>query len=134
VSQTENKIKFALWMTPTTQRLVKDTLARDNCKSQSEFIGKAIRFYAGYVGARDSSEFLSHALSHTLRGMMDDFENRVARLLFKLAVEQAMMKRVLASGMEIGADYLKQLRAECVEEVKRTNGGLSLEQTVRSAE
>jgi hypothetical protein len=33
--------------------------------------------------------------------------------------------------MEISAGYLKELRAECVDEVKRTNGGLKFEQAVR---
>ena len=40
------KIKFALWMKPGTQLLVRDVCPRDNCKSQSEFIEKATRMEA----------------------------------------------------------------------------------------
>lgn len=50
------KIKFALWMKPETQLLVRDVCPRDNCKSQSEFIEKAIHFYAGHVETKNSLE------------------------------------------------------------------------------
>ena len=38
------KNKFALRITPETQKLVKDLCPRDNCQSQNEFIDKASRF------------------------------------------------------------------------------------------
>jgi hypothetical protein len=125
----ENKKKFALWMSPETRNTVREMFESDNCKSQSEFIEKAVRFYAGYIGAQKSGEYLPRALTFVMRGMFDDFENRIARLLFKLAVEQAIMRRVLAAAAEIDAEYLKKLRAECVEEVKRTNGGPAFERS-----
>ena len=86
------KIKFALRITPETQKLVKDLCPRDNCQSQNEFIDKAIRFYAGYLSAKDAVEVLPPALVAALKGTVQDSEGRIARLLFKLAVEitQAM--------------------------------------------
>ena len=44
----ENKRKFALWIYPDTQERIKELYKKDNCKSQSEFIEKAVRFYCGY--------------------------------------------------------------------------------------
>ena len=81
------KIKFALRITPETQKLVKDLCPRDNCQSQNEFIDKAIRFYAGYLSAKDAVEVLPPALVAALKGTVQDSEGRIARLLFKLAVE-----------------------------------------------
>ena len=52
------KIKFALRMSPETQRLVKEMYPRDNCRTQNEFIEKAIRFYSGCVSGQDACEFL----------------------------------------------------------------------------
>lgn len=57
-----------------------------------------------------------------MRGTVQDSENRIARLLFKLAVEVNMMMNVLAAGMEISDEDLKTLRARSVREVKQTNG------------
>ena len=116
------KIKFALRITPETQQLVKDLCARDNCQSQNEFIEKAIRFYAGYVSSGEAIDYLPPALVAALRGTVEDSEHRIARLLFKLAVETSMM---------ISEEDLRQLRARCVREVKQTNGNISLKDAVK---
>lgn len=120
------KIKFALRISPETQQLVKDLCPRDNCQSQNEFIDRAIRFYAAYISAKDTADYLPPALVAAIRGTLQDSENRTARLLFKLAVELSMTMHVLAAGMEIDDAYLARLRERCVREVKKTNGSISL--------
>ena len=39
---TNNKIKFPFWVTPKTMETVKEMYKDDDCRSQSEFIEKAI--------------------------------------------------------------------------------------------
>jgi len=124
------KIKFALRMSPETQRLVKEMYPRDNCRTQNEFIEKAIRFYSGYVSSQDACEFLPAALTDALRSTVHDSEGRVCRLLFKLAVELDMVMNVLAAGMEIPQEDLDRLRGRCVREVKSTNGSVTLKDAV----
>ena len=124
------KIKFALRMSPETQQLVQEMCPRDNCQTQNEFIEKAIRFYAGYVSGQDACAFLPAALTAAMRGTIHDSENRVCRLLFKLAVELDMVMNVLAAGMEIPQSDLDRLRGRCVRDVKSTNGSVSLKDAV----
>ena len=124
------KIKFALRIAPETQQLVKELCERDNCQSQNEFIEKAIRFYAGYVSGKEATAYLPPALVAAMRGTVQDSENRIARLLFKLAVEVNMMMNVLAAGMEISDEDLKTLRARSVREVKQTNGRISFKDAI----
>ena len=124
------KIKFALRIAPENQQLVKNLCARDNCQSQNEFIEKAIRFYAGYVSGQEATAYLPPALVTAMRGTVQDSENRIARLLFKLAVEVNMMMNVLAAGMEISDEDLKTLRARSVREVKQTNGRISFKDAI----
>ena len=95
------KIKFALRIKPETQQLVMDMYPRDNCQSQSEFIEKAIHFYAGYLSAQDASDFLPPILIEALRGVVRSSENHICRMLFKLAVETSMMMNILAAGLDI---------------------------------
>lgn len=121
------KIKFALRISPELQQLVKELCPRDNCQSQNEFIEKAIRFYAGYVSGKEAVEYLPPALVTAMRGTVQDSEGRIARLLFKLAVEMDMMMNVLASAIEVSDAQLNQLRARCVREVKETRGRISFE-------
>lgn len=125
------KIKFALRIAPETQKLVKDLYPRDNCQSQNEFIDKAIRFYAGYLSAKDAVEVLPPALVAALKGTVQDSEGRIARLLFKLAVELDMMMNILAAGMEVSESDLKQLRERCIQEVRQTGGNITFLDAVR---
>ena len=79
------------------------------------------------VSARISQEvtdFLALALVDALRATVQGSENRIARLLFKLTVEISMMMHVLAAGLEIDDSQLDDLRWRCVQEVKKTNGGI----------
>lgn len=124
------KVKFALRMSPETQQLVKEMYPRDNCRTQNEFIEKAIRFYSGYVSGQDACEFLPAALTDALRSTVHGSEDRTCRLLFKLAVELDMVMNVLAAGMEIPEEDLDRLRGRCVREVKSTNGSVTLKDAV----
>jgi hypothetical protein len=125
------KVKFALRISPEVQQLVRDMCPRDNCQSQNEFIEKAIRFYAGHLSARDTTELLPTFFFSTIRGAIQDTENRICRLLFKQAVELDMIMNILASDREISDEDLEALRVRCVREVKTTSGTISLKDAMR---
>ena len=112
-------------------KLAEEMYPRDNCKSRSEFVEKAVQFYAGYITEKDGSRFLSRTLASTLRGLLTDTENRMATLLFKLTVEVAMMRQVLSSMANIDDEGLSRLRARCVEDARRTNGAISFAKVMR---
>ncbi len=87
-----------------------------------------------HLAAEESSRFLPPALVAALRSTVQGSENRIARLLFKLTVEISMMMHVLAAGLEIDASQLDQLRWQCVQEVKKVNGGISFKDTLKQHE
>lgn len=126
----QEKIKFALRMSPETQALVKEWGPKDNCQTQNEYIEKAIRFYTGYISGQEATAYLPAALVAALQGTIQNSEARTARLLFKLAVEVSMMAKVFAIGLQIDPRDLERLRGQCVEEVKRTNGSISFKEAV----
>ena len=80
----ENKVKFALWAYPETLKNVEVHYKNDNCRSQSEFIEKAIKFYIDYLSEEDNISYLSPIVKAQIKGT----EQRLERLLFKVAVEQ----------------------------------------------
>lgn len=127
----EIKRKYAYWMQPATVKLMDEMYRRDNCKSRSEYVEKAIQFYTGYISEKDSSRFLSKTLVSVLRGLLRDTENRIATLLFKVAVEISIMMNVLAAMTNVDDETLYQLRAKCVEDAKRTNGAISFDKVMR---
>ena len=126
----EGKDKFALWITPEAKGAVESHYKNDNCKSKSEYIEKAIRFYSGYLDAEHADEYLPRVLADVLEGKLGALGKRMGRLLFKLSVDQCLMGRELAAGMEIDPDRLRKARIQCIKLVKETNGEISFEDTV----
>lgn len=126
----ETKVRIPVWIYPSALEVLDEAVPKSNCKSRSELIERAILFYAGYLSGEDACAFLPPALVAALRGTLQDSENRIARLLFKLTVEISMMMNVLAAGIEISEADLDQLRARCIREIKKTNGSISLKDAV----
>lgn len=102
----------------------------DDCRSKSEFIEKAIRFYCGYLTAEEQDSYLPSVVTSTLKSIIAESDNRQNRMLFKLAVEIAMLQNIIASEQEIDILSLERLRGECVKEVKRLNGTFRFEDAV----
>ena len=123
----DNKKRTAVWLTPGVIRRMDSWLEEDNCKTRSEFIEKALRFYMGYPATEDTSEYLSRALADTLRGTLADNENRLRTLLFKLCVEVNMMSHTVAAHFRADPVNRRELRAFAVDEVLRTNGKISFD-------
>ena len=123
----ENKKRTAVWLAPGVIRRMDGWLEEDNCKTRSEFIEKALRFYMGCLATEDTSEYLSRALVDTLRGTLADNENRLRTLLFKLCVEVNMMSHTVAAHFRADPVNRRELRAYAVDEVLRTNGKISFD-------
>ena len=129
--EANNKTKFPLWIYPQTRKMVADWYKRDNCQSQSEFIEKAIKFYCGYISAEEGVRFLPAAITSAMTGMVDGLENRMARLVFKLAVEMSMMMNILAANADYDENTLRRLRGKCVADVKKSVGSVTFEEVTK---
>ena len=127
MEERDNKKRTAVWLTPGVIRRMDGWLEEDNCKTRSEFIEKALRFYMGCLATEDTSEYLSRALADTLRGTLADNENRLRTLLFKLCVEVNMMGHTVAAHFRADPVNRRELRAYAVDEVLRTNGKISFD-------
>lgn len=129
--ESEKKDRLPLWLYPSTIQSMDSLLEKDNCKSRSEFIEKALRFYCGYISASDSLKYLPTAITSAMSGIVSTSENRTARLIFKLAVEMSMMMNILASTADIDEETLRKLRGKCVGDVKRSVGTVTFEDVVK---
>ena len=127
MSEPKDKRKFALWVRDETMGKVEKLYRAENVKSRSEFIEKAINFYCGYLTANDGKEYFPQVFVSTLQGALGAFENRMASLLFKMAVELSMSLHVTAANSEVDEETLVKLRGLCVDEVKRIRGTVSFD-------
>lgn len=125
------KEKITFWVSPEAKKLVEDHYQTDNCRSRTEFIEKAIQFYAGYLNTQHAESYLPRILADVLEGKLTSLGDRMGSLLFKLAVEQAIADNILSYYTDINEGTLKQLRNKCAQDVMRTNGKISFEDALK---
>lgn len=101
-----------------------------NASSRSEFICDALEHYLAVLNARGNSKVLTPALESVIGGKIAGTEDRLSRIIFKLAVELAMLNNIFAATYEIDAEDLSNLRDMCVDEVARIGGRYRLEEAV----
>ena len=121
----KDKRKFALWLYPETLEKIKQLYTEDDCRSKSEFIEKAVQFYIDHLTAADDHSMLPNAMLSSMKSIVAESDNRLSRLLFKLAVELAVTINVVAANSDIDDVSLERLKGECVKEVKRLNGNFT---------
>lgn len=126
MSKTENIYKMTIRLSPLTEYRLERDYRLDGSRSKNEFIEKAVTRYLDFLEA-EQSETLPTAIQSAINGQLGMFEDRMAKLLFKQAVETDMALSALLKRFEIDPDYLKKLRAESVKNVKATNGRLTFE-------
>lgn len=123
----KNKQRTTIWLSPETFASLDEMVTRGNCRSRSELIEKALKFYDGYLRSTQENEFLPIALSSAMSGIVKTSEDRLAKVMFKNTVEIAMMMNVLSATAEIDESTLKKLRAKCIKDVKGTLGKINFE-------
>lgn len=122
----ENK-KHSVWLSESAWTEVESRYRRDNCSTRNEFIEKAIRFYSGYLDTESADAYLPRVLADVLEGKLGALGKRMGHLLFKLAVEEALMGNLVAAGMDVALDTLRKTRVRCVKEVRETNGEIDMD-------
>ena len=129
-----DKVKFALYLPPEKKAELERRYQEDDCKCLTAFIEKAIDFYLGYLDANSTGTFLPKEIQSAIDGRLGMFEDRMAKLLYKLTVEMDMGMSAALDCIPIDESYLRGLRSNSVRNVKTTNGMLTFEQKARDHE
>lgn len=90
-------------------------------------------FYLDYLSANNAGLFLPTSIKSYLDGRMGQLEDRLSSIAFRQVVEQDMVAGILADAYQFSGEDLRRRRAESVQNVRETNGRISLEQRVRDA-
>ena len=119
----DNKDRLTYRPEPETKQKIERWYQADNCRSKNEFIEKAVNCTA-----------LPRAVQSAIDSRLKLFEDRIASLLYKQAVEMDMAMSILLQSLNVSEEVLRQERAKSIAAVKRTNGQLRLEQKLRELE
>jgi metal-responsive CopG/Arc/MetJ family transcriptional regulator len=121
------KTKFSIRVDTDLVELADTYIRSSTVKNRTELIENALRFYLGFLTAQKAEDYLLQSLSSVMTGTVQDSENRLARMDFKIAVELSKLSQVIAYSHDIDEDALKRLHLKCLEEVRRINGTIDFE-------
>ena len=121
------KTKFSIRVDTDLVELADTYIRSSTVKNRTELIEDARRFYLGFLTAQKAEDYLLQSLSSVMTGTVQDSENRLARMDFKIAVELSKLSQVIAYSHDIDEDALKRLHLKCLEEVRRINGAIDFE-------
>lgn len=130
MSNENDAVRTGIYISRALLQRCDENISKTNASSRSEFISDAIEMYIAWLNSKETSKMLTPALESVIGAKIADTENRLARLLFKMSVEMAMMMNVLAASNDIDKESINRLRGECIKEVKRLNGRFSFEDAV----
>ena len=128
----DNKDRLTYRPEPETKQKIERWYQEDNCRSKNEFIEKAVNCYADMLAAGEST-MLPRAVQSAIDARLKLFEDRIASLLYKQAVELDMLSGIIADSFQFSEEDLRRRRAESVRNVKQTNGRISFEKRVRES-
>ena len=125
------KARHTIWLTNEAWEKVKNNYRSDNCSTQNEFVEKAIRFYAGYINAREAGAYLPRILAEVLESKLIVFGERIDKLLFKLLVQDAIMANLIAADTDVDLQTLESLTGTCIKTIARIHGVLGFEDALK---
>ena len=109
MSKNENRLNFR--MTDETAAKIERWYQEDNCRSKNEFIEKAVNCYADMLAAGESTT-LPRAVQSAIDVRLKLFEDCIAALLYKQAVEMDMAMSILLQSLNVSEEVLRQERLE----------------------
>ena len=123
----ETKTKYAIYLYPSQMEEIKNFMEQANAKSQSEFVSDAIHFYIGYLKQGKNVDYLAPIIAQTIKEEIRSTEKNISQILFKLAVESAMLSELQATQIRVTDEQMGQLRKMCSRIVAENNGIITFE-------
>lgn len=127
MSEEKSKVRKAIYIEVDILEQVDSLLQQADVKSRNEFLNQALKFYIGYLTSAKIENYMLSSISSVMHATVKDSENRMARAMFKLAVETSKLANVIAYSQEIDEESMGKLHVKCMEEVKRINGAVKFE-------
>ena len=127
----EGKVRKGFYIEEDLLEQIDGLLEQADVKSRNEFLNQALKFYIGYLTLEKIENYMLSTISSVMHSTVKDSENRMARVMYKLAVETSKLSHVIAYSHGVDEEALKKLQAKCTDEVKRINGAVTFEDAYR---
>ena len=133
VTDPENKQRISIYIDRDLVKKADGLLSLANCKSRNEFVTKAIERYISELALGGDNSFVTEALSASISKASNETFSKVSSALFRYAVYVDMMVRILAECVDLTPGELEEFQRQAYNNVRRTRGKVSLDETLRHA-
>lgn len=123
----EGKVRKGFYIEEELLEQMGGLLEQADVRSRNEFLNQALKYYIGYLISEKIENYMLSTISSVMHSTVKDSENRLARAMYKLAVETSKLSHVIAYSHGVDEEALKKLQAKCTDEVKRINGAVTFE-------
>lgn len=113
------KGRYSLWLSNENIKKADMVYPLNRCKSRSEFIDRAIRFYCGYVESSIAEDYIADVFVQTLFPKLDN-----------MALQLSMLIHFEATSCDYSDEELRQLRNKCIVDIKKAQGVIDFEKAI----
>lgn len=97
-----------------------------------DFIVAAIRNYCADIDGEKSVDVVCERMAKLFRAELNNYSNRMAHMLFKIAVELAIQNHLLAAGyVNLEDSEMRFIRNQAADTVRKSRGFLSFEKALQ---
>ena len=127
MSSNADKTKFSIRVDTKLLELCDEYIEKTDTLNRTELIEMALKFYISYLTSKKIEDYLLQSLSSVLTSTVHDSENRIARIIFKMAVELSKLSHIIAYSHNVDEHTMQKLHVKCLDEVKQINGTVNFE-------
>ena len=123
----DEKVRYIFRTHKNIMDMVDKNYQSDNCVHRNEYIEKAIEYYSGQIASKENDQFISTKVASLLRSIINEKQNRIEHVVFKLAVELAVTMNVVVAANNVNPETIPNLRHACIEVLKNSKGLFTIE-------
>ena len=124
------KGRYSLWLSNENIKKADIVYPLDHCKSRSEFVDRAIRFYCGYVESSIAEDYIADVFVQTLFPKLDNMKKDLIKSVYNMALQLSMLIHFEAASCDYSDEELRQLRNKCIVDIKRAQGVIDFEKAI----
>ena len=128
------KEKIGVSLSVETVRLLNENLSRLGFSSRSELVESAVNEYISLHILKQFPDKLAEIYDTIEARGIKNMEDRMASMLYKIAVEVAQMNLILSDDMELTDTNFYNLRRDAVKMVNHTGGIVTLKKALKKDE
>lgn len=111
MGEEKGKVRKAFYIEEELLVQADGLLQQADARSRNEFLNQALKFYIGYLTSEKIENYMLSTIASVMHAIVKDSENRMARAMYKLAVEVSKLSHVTAYGHEVDEETLRDRKS-----------------------